>query len=139
MPQCFDRRDLCEEAVAADIKPIAFVPRGASEAADYLVGFEHRHRGMLPGEKVGRREPARACADDDDSVSGTKLSDRTPPVELLGRHRWGSRRIAASKGASQASLMAPSSSVMATISPAASATPRARRSAALLRGGAVMN
>ncbi len=44
VPQGFDRRNLGEEAVAADVEAEALVLRGARDAADDVVAFEHGDR-----------------------------------------------------------------------------------------------
>ena len=47
VPEVLDRLDLGEEAVAADVEAESLVLRGAGDAADDVVGFEHGHR--VPG------------------------------------------------------------------------------------------
>ena len=74
VPELFDGRDLGEEAVAADVEAIALVLRGARDAADDVVGFEHGDAHSRLGEQIGRRQAGRAGADDHDVIVRLKAA-----------------------------------------------------------------
>ena len=69
MPECFDRRDLGKEAVAADIKPVPVVLGRPGNPSDDVVGFENRDPDAVLGEQVGGRQPGGTPANDNDVVS----------------------------------------------------------------------
>ena len=69
-PQVVDRLHLREEPVATDVEAPAVAHRGAADAADDVVGLEHRGGDAPLGEHVGGGEPGGAGTDDHDLVSG---------------------------------------------------------------------
>ena len=67
VPEGLDLFDLREEAVAADVEAPAVALDGAADAADDGVGLEDRRRDAVAGDQlVGRGQPGRPGADDDD-------------------------------------------------------------------------
>ncbi len=64
-PDLVDLVALGEEAVAADVEPIALVLVGPADAADQLgVGFEDDAGVAVLGQLIGGRQPGRAAAGD---------------------------------------------------------------------------
>jgi hypothetical protein len=80
-----DHLHFCEEAVAPDVEPEAFVLRGSGNPTDDVVGFEHGNPGeSLLREYVRRRQARRARTNDNHAIAGPELSDR--PRAAGGRH-----------------------------------------------------
>ena len=71
LPQAPDRRELGEEAVAAEIEAVAVALDRLREAADDPVGLEHRPSLAAQRQNVGGRQAGRACAEHGVSVRRT--------------------------------------------------------------------
>ena len=62
VPERFHRRDLGEEAVAADVEAEALVLRSAGDPSHHVIAFEHRDGIPLLGEEIGRGQTGAAPA-----------------------------------------------------------------------------
>ncbi len=65
VPQQFDFLHLGEEAMAADVKAIAFTFDGSGDSADDGIGFKDGSADAVLGKFVRRRQARGACANDD--------------------------------------------------------------------------
>ena len=65
MPEVVDLARLGEEAVAAQVEPVAVADLGAGDAAHLVGGLEHDHRLALLGEQVAGGQPGGAAAERD--------------------------------------------------------------------------
>ena len=94
MPQRLHRGDLGEEAVAADVEPVAVGDDGAAEPADDVVGLEHEARGTRPW-RAGRAavRPAGPAP-----ITTMSSIVRRAPVTARCRERSSSERSAGPGG-----------------------------------------
>ena len=80
VPQIHHLLRLGEEPVAADVEQEPAVAGRAADAADVVrIGFDHRRGDALLGEQVGRRQPGRPGADDEDVRIGHGTTSTKPP------------------------------------------------------------
>ena len=84
VPEILDRFDLGEEAVSADIEPVALVLRRTRDPADDIVALEHGDRVALLGQQVGRGETGGPGTDDRDAVTRLELTHRARGRGLSG-------------------------------------------------------
>ena len=75
MPQALDGVDLGEEAVATDVEPPAVALGGPADAADDVVGLEHRAGMAGLAQLVGGGQAGRPGADCDDVGAAVVAAD----------------------------------------------------------------
>jgi uncharacterized protein YbjT (DUF2867 family) len=70
VPEVVDLLDLGEEAVAAEVEPVAVTDGGLGDAADLVLGLEHHDGQALLGQQIAGGQPGGAAAQDDCGLLG---------------------------------------------------------------------
>jgi hypothetical protein len=86
VPELVDLFGLGEEAVAAEIEPVAIADLGLGEAADLVLGLEDDDGHALLGEQVSGGETRRASAEDGDRTLAGPRRGRVDAIEFDCRH-----------------------------------------------------